>query len=586
MTICNHASSDIDLMASSISSDSAGGGSGKPVCILHVNVSLSEEEQYCRNDNLTLKFDLINKDSHDINRIELEAELGTDFLNLTDQSDKRSIYIQCPKLPAKSHKIIPFTIRISPKAILRSPRMIIVPGSIKIDFKEKYSAPEIEGTQKPILITNRIPTIISSMVNILSPCVPSDKELFVLENKKIIRVSFSARANDDDGDVITYRWIIPETGKIIDEMNDNSDNLTLNFTDSIIGKKMSFIVSANDGYNYSENSTSILSYKDSQYDDIIVPGDDYYRNVAAILILVISAVLLGIKTTKKCQKKFPKSELVIKYMLFIYLVFIFNILIDLSVFFSLLLSVMLTILVAISSRYLEKTKDINYRIYIRKNVLLRLMEILIIPLLLIMTYLYFYEWGFLKNPDGSPLKFLGLGFPILFNSTYFLEIVIFLLVFYFISCVNDCLGNECKDIPDKLWTINLVSMAPLLFTLCIIIPQIDASKMPDHLHYYYSSMTQVFATIIAIIAATINSGSRQPIYKDEIKIFAALNISIVLFSFLGLTAFVYNINLSPILESLDFQNWMPIFVFETTLLMIPAALYSLYEVILTRTKYN
>ena len=43
---CNHASSDIDVMKASISSNSGGGGSGRPVCILHVNISLSEKEQY------------------------------------------------------------------------------------------------------------------------------------------------------------------------------------------------------------------------------------------------------------------------------------------------------------------------------------------------------------------------------------------------------------------------------------------------------------------------------------------------------------------------------------------------------------
>ena len=123
-------------------------------------------------------------------------------------------------------------------------------------------------------------------------------------------------------------------------------------------------------------------------------------------------------------------------------------------------------------------------------------------------------------------------------------------------------------------------MAILLLALCVIIPQIDESNMPDHLHYFYCSMTQVFATIIAIVAAT--SLDKQSILLPKVKYFLVLNISIFLLSFLGLSSFVYDVKFSPILESLDILRWMPILVFESTLLMIPAAIFSLFGYLSSR----
>jgi hypothetical protein len=601
MASCNHASSDIDLMASSISSISGGGGSGKPVCILHVNILLIEKEQYYRNDNLTLKFILINKESHDINKIELSAELNDGFLNLTDQSDNRSLYLHCPRLPANSNKIFPFKIRISRKAKPGSSKMILVPGSLKIDFKEKYSAPEIDGIQKPILITNRIPMITSSRVNILSPCVPSDRELFVLENNKIIKFSLFVRANDDDGDRITYRWIIPETGKVMEETKEDSDNLTLNLTNSIIGKNISFMVSANDGMDYSENNSSILSYEGYQYDNIIVPGNDYYRSVGVILIILISIILILYNIIlNRCQV----AGWLKKYHNYIYTKRIKKVVSlkskiksILSSLSGLLISVLnLNPVVGWLKKYyndiyterLKKVVSLNSKIEsIHRslsglvNILLNLIKFPIAPLSIIVSYYYLYRVGFLKIQDMSVSKFLNIGFPILFNSTYFLEITIFLIVFYCIACINqNSFSPKCNDIPGRLWLYNSIFMAILLLSLCVIIPQIDDSKMPDHLHYYYSSMTQVFATIIAIVAAT--SLNAKSFNHDGIKRFMVLNVSIVLLSFLGLSAFVYNAKFSPILESLDILNWAPILVFETTLLMIPAAIFSLYEFLISK----
>ena len=579
MATCNHASSDIDVMKASISSNSGGGGSGQPVCILHVNISLSEKEQYYRNDNLTLTFTLVNKDSHDIHEVELEAELTNDFLNATDQSNKRFIYIYCPKLPKKSHKIFPFTIHISPKAIQGSQRTIIVPGSIKIDFKEKYSAPQIDSIEKPILIINRIPTIISSKVNILSPCIPSDKELFVLENNKIVKISLSVRANDDDGDPITYRWIIPETGKVIEETKENSDNLTLNFTNGIIGKKINFIVSANDGYNDSANNSSILSYKDAQYYDIIIPEDNYYSGLTRLLILMIVTMLIITWVIKKYKNKIPFCGYKIKYILLLYLIFIsiFTVFRSINIFINLGISALLIIIVYLISNKPERTRNKSFIEFIKRNKanrdLLDNTGILILVLSLITSYLYLFGVGFLKYPGGSPI--LIFGFPLLFNSTYFLEILIFLIVFLYIVYFNQgCFRDKCNELPDRLWMINSVSMATLLLSLCIVIPQINDTKMPDHLHYYYSSIIQVFATILAIVVAVTDKINRQ-----EIKKFARLYIAIILLSFLGLSAFAYNFKFSPILEPLDSLSWIPLLVFETTLLMIPAAIFSLYGIL-------
>lgn len=194
--------------------------------------------------------------------------------------------------------------------------------------------------------------------------------------------------------------------------------------------------------------------------------------------------------------------------------------------------------------------------------------------------------------------FWNTGLPIYLSSIENLEINIYFFVFIFIVLfIQNCFlqyENEKNKITVALWFINSIGMAILLFSLAFIIPFIEPSlKIEEHLQWYYSTMAQVFASILAIVAVfytalpnkniiTINVRKKAIDYKHPAILhqFIIINGGILFLVFLGLSSGVH-ITFQPFLEfsSYNLLNIFSIALFEVTLLMIPPAISCLYALI-------
>lgn len=203
--------------------------------------------------------------------------------------------------------------------------------------------------------------------------------------------------------------------------------------------------------------------------------------------------------------------------------------------------------------------------------------------LIIWILFFLYIYLILLSIKSTPFSILG--FPIFFRYLYFWEIIVYLAVFSGVLYMNNCCFSKPSGyISLRLWYLNSISMAVALLSLGLLVPQIDYANNSnyEHLRFYYTAMTQVFATIIAVVVAFSPTLHKVPIEKEIIEIFVKLYAIIVLFSFLGLSSLT-SMNFIPIIDDLsninNFYNFISISVFEITLLLIPPAIISLIELL-------
>ena len=201
----------------------------------------------------------------------------------------------------------------------------------------------------------------------------------------------------------------------------------------------------------------------------------------------------------------------------------------------------------------------------------------------------------------------------------YIYLIVFVVVIYFTEA---CFGHEPTPRPkranmgplsklassiklvtvSKLWIINSIFMLVLLLSLDAIILRINQLSNPqDWLQNYYGEMGEIFATILAIIAAFYTAipkniisarGKRWGIGEDKkpyrymhtkiLQYFLVLYGVIVALSIwgfaVGLTAeFPALVDLN--MKTLDLFNLVSIAVFETTLLLVPPAISCLYELL-------
>jgi hypothetical protein len=118
---------------------------------------------------------------------------------------------------------------------------------------------------------------------------------------------------------------------------------------------------------------------------------------------------------------------------------------------------------------------------------------------------------------------------------------------------------------------------------------------PDHLHWYYSTSAQVFATILAIVAmwgASINKGlmGSKTSANRVILQFSYLYGLIVVISLVGLSIGTSaNFNLDYVDISIDSDSikiLLPIIILQISLLLITPALLCLIELIKIILKDN
>ncbi len=169
----------------------------------------------------------------------------------------------------------------------------------------------------------------------------------------------------------------------------------------------------------------------------------------------------------------------------------------------------------------------------------------------------------------------------------FIYIIIFVSFIYLTRRFFEIIEDDDQL---RLLIFNGFFMAALLWSIVFIISRSDPSSLENYLRLYYSSMGEIFATILAIVAAFYTAMPKNiiniPHNKEVDKIYiypTILHRFVIVYGFIlalslwGLSAGT-SINFSPYIV-FDLYNLASISVFFTTLMMIPPAITCLYELL-------
>jgi len=183
---------------------------------------------------------------------------------------------------------------------------------------------------------------------------------------------------------------------------------------------------------------------------------------------------------------------------------------------------------------------------------------------------------------------------------FWVYLVVFILIVYFTEA---CFGQK-ETVSSKrlatvswLWLVNSVFMLVILLSLDALILRASQLDTQEWLQNYYGEMGEIFATILAIIAAFYTAipknilSFRRNGFRQEQSHFHYRHTRILHY-FLGLYGVIvalsiygFSVGLTaefpPLVElnPANLFNLASIFVFETTLLLVPPAITCLYELL-------
>jgi len=143
-------------------------------------------------------------------------------------------------------------------------------------------------------------------------------------------------------------------------------------------------------------------------------------------------------------------------------------------------------------------------------------------------------------------------------------------------------------------TINAFFMALLLCSLVMIIPRIEPSILEEHLRNYYGEMGEIFATVLAIVAAFYTAAPKNVINITELSnncvdmfpyprlihrfvLLYGIMVALCLWGFTAGTTVKYDYIIDFSLSNLI--NLSSILVFAATLMLIPPAITNLYALL-------
>ncbi len=179
-----------------------------------------------------------------------------------------------------------------------------------------------------------------------------------------------------------------------------------------------------------------------------------------------------------------------------------------------------------------------------------------------------------------------------YKSRSFYLMIIYLLGFstyvYLTRRFFDLIEEE-KHI--KLLIINGIFMAILLWSIVFVISNVEPTDLEEHIRSYYATMGEIFATILAIVAAffsgmpknilDVSKGDDNPRvlypYQAMLYRFVVVYGSILALSLSGLSAGTY-INFNPYI-TWDINNLVFTSIFFVTLMLIPPAITCLHELL-------
>jgi hypothetical protein len=394
-------------------------------------------------------------------------------------------------------------------------------------------------------ITNNIPVINNAEVFMLSSKLIADNELIYWDIDKPVVAKFSVLGKDlEDNNNLTYNLSVeindsdPNGGAFSKhELSNYRENL---FNTSWIlesGSNYSFYATAIDKEGgISQKATASIRTKDKRtYWKFQIPSwEDYY--LPAILSFFLTMItLITLIILSKIQFACPKS-----------------------------LTKMHT--------------KIHNNICKIKECSPSATNTFILFVLASMVYLFFILY--LNNIDiwGTKIYFRSIAFWVLYIYT-----IIFILFKYFIEACfyrDETIPNTSKP---TIWIINIIIMTFGLWFFYVTISQINKQNFDDYLFRYYSTIVQVSGTLLAIIlGVNIVADGMDRRKKPESNYVKSVRYMVILYGILiGLSLyglFAGTISFAPIIdasiESLPIR--FSILIFESTLLLIPPAITSLF----------
>jgi hypothetical protein len=559
-------------------------GGNRPIPLLYTNINLSiSQTEINRSDEFTLTYDFYNdplkNDNRDIYNINF-SDFISDSFQIIKMDGKElprplqsEIILSVDKLPSGRHVTKNWTLcsKRTAKAgyvnVLDLGRRSFGYLDIKwgnhigyIERKWEYfnksQNDNKENNELLIKINNNLPRINNASVYITCPNICTENELICWDTNRPLTAVFQASATDvEDLDNLTYNWSVEysDSGKVyVSDIILSRSRYLNNSLNLDPGRNYFFKVKSIDSEKGISNElqVNITGSNGIGYKNILIPNWEFYLYNTIILFLVIMIMLITFIKSK------PKNILTNK--LFVYLS--------------------------------QKTPLLHSALSLVCNEPIYGFSQIILATLIYIALLQ--------------LNYISIdGIYIYFTSLALYELYVYVLVFIiytrFIEWVfsgeNICndiiaqdygLGQKKNDYDagtkSSLWIINLVIMSVFFWIFYGIISGTPTSLESGVLSRFYPVLLQVSGTLLGIIvgffAVHISSASYKDTYlSKKLSYFSILYISLMILSILCLTMGT-NISFAPLLtfNLHNIPNIIYIALFESTLLLIPPALISLY----------
>lgn len=545
------------------SSSGSGGGVSVPHGSLSYIIDINSSEQ-SRNKSIELKFKLFNENKHrEIPDVIVFGKINENFEVVGVSShceemswDQGHFEVKCSLGPGEGREYIS-QLRIKKDAELNYSKIInrseissgiyeqrynkyLYEDGVNIAFNDGDIRLEIKKDESKcrdgIYILNNIPRIMSASATIISDLhLQHNNGSFLYkyrDNPRSIQVWLNVSGLDEEDETLNYTWTINPIG-IIYQTNNNSYLINMTPLNGSVKYLFSVYATDNDSCRSNSRSAKIL-----------------YNNITCDKFEVISGEI--------------EENIKVKFISIVFLIFV------LSLIFKFYPNE-----TPLMDRWLDNTNKFRY-------------SVLLVPIIIYILSIYVASKNYFWDQE----------LPYYLTSLAWFEIIMFMIVFIcVILFTHNCFSaHEIKydRITAMLWLINLVGMTTLLVSLTLIIPFIEPNLIiEEHLQWFYSTMAQVFASILAIVAVfytalpnkniiSINLKEKRIEYNHPLILrrFITIYGLILGFVLLGLSSGVHMEFPTYIEVSYsNLTNIYSIILFEITLLMIPPAISSLYTLI-------
>jgi len=512
----------------------SGSSSRQPRTDLDITVS-SNRSEVQRGEYLELNFNITSMDarSSDI-QLDIRIPQGLEHIKILSDENKNinniknnHIFITRSKLGKEESFNVSILFKVLINASIKTP--IIINESSISSIRWTTKKDDLLVSNLSIIVHNNKPKIDYVELEILSTCIYQKDGILILSDPlNPYELKLNSSFNDiEDRDLLYTLEIEKSNIRISNYTDENPYKNSINLGELKADNYYSFKFSVND----SESSETIwpnkvdINYKNFRVNRIYIP--EWKNTWIEFREYIIELALI-----------------------FILIIVVFSFLIP---------------------------KIFNFREYKIKNIYT--IDIIYCAFLgsLISSYYLLYSYD------------SGYKITIFFKSLPFYILIIYIICFgsfvYLTERFFEILEEENQP---KLLITNGIIMAILLWSIVFVIPRIDPISVEEHLRSYYATMSEIFATILAIVAAFFSgmpknilnlskSHRTDRLYPYPIMLhrFVIVYGSILALSFWGLSAGTY-INFNPFVN-LDPYNMMSIFIFFLTLTLIPPAITCLYE---------